>query len=126
MRIKISYTWEFSKTGGPKTNIVGTGLSGLLTRAPDFWKPSRRYVCVYMRAGCHAAACIYRAHSASQELHISQKWLPMGPQQPSYPYRSVLGSNDWVAVKEFKLSYHSPETILFTCYQYFGNLKYIP
>ena len=29
----------------------------------------------------------------------------------------------WVAVKELKLSYHSPETILFAVYPYYGNLN---
>ena len=29
----------------------------------------------------------------------------------------------WVAVKEFKLSYHNYKTILFTIYPYCGNLN---
>ena len=27
----------------------------------------------------------------------------------------------WVAVKELKLSYHNPKTMLFTIYAYYGN-----
>ena len=30
---------------------------------------------------------------------------------------------DWVAVQELKLSYHNPETILFTIYPDFGSLN---
>ena len=30
--------------------------------------------------------------------------------------------NDWVAVKELKLSYYIGETLLFTIYTYYGNL----
>ena len=29
----------------------------------------------------------------------------------------------WVAVKELTLSYHNPETILFTIYPYYGTLN---
>ena len=29
---------------------------------------------------------------------------------------------DWVAVKEFKLSYYIGETLLFTIYTHYGNL----
>ena len=29
----------------------------------------------------------------------------------------------WVAVKEFKLSYYIGETLLFTIYTHYGNLK---
>ena len=32
----------------------------------------------------------------------------------------------WVAVKEFSLSYHNPETMLFTIYPYHGNLIEVP
>ena len=31
----------------------------------------------------------------------------------------------WLAVKEFKISYHKSKTILFTIYPYYGNLKYV-
>ena len=34
-----------------------------------------------------------------------------------------LMSCSWVAVKEFKLSYHNPEITLCTTYPYDGNLK---
>ena len=35
---------------------------------------------------------------------------------------SNLSSVDWIAVKEFKLSYYIGETLLFTIYTHYGNL----
>ena len=36
---------------------------------------------------------------------------------------AMIPEIDWVAVQEFKLSYHSPETILFLKYLYYDNLS---
>ena len=37
-----------------------------------------------------------------------------------------VGSSTWVAVKELKLSYHNPKTMVFTIYPCYGNLNYVP
>ena len=37
-----------------------------------------------------------------------------------------VGNVVWVAVKELKLSYHYPKTMLFSIYPYSGTLIYIP
>ena len=42
--------------------------------------------------------------------------------------RGRLGAceNDWVAVKELRLSYYIRETLLFTIYTHYGNLIQVP
>ena len=37
-----------------------------------------------------------------------------------------MGSQNWVAVKELKLSYCIGETLLFTTYTHYGNLIQVP
>ena len=51
------------------------------------------------------------------ELKAVGSRLPF-PRGSKYPILEVY----WVAVQELKLSYHDPETILFTIYPYYGNL----
>ena len=41
---------------------------------------------------------------------------------PASLCRTQADANDWVAVKELKLSYYIGETLLFTMYTHYGNL----
>ena len=46
-----------------------------------------------------------------------------GSVQSSHAWPAPSTAHNWVAVKERKLSYHNPETILITIYPYHGTLN---
>ena len=52
------------------------------------------------------------------------------PQNPDLGRAEAQKGNpepqNWVAVKELKLSYYIGETLLFTIYTHYGNLIYVP
>ena len=56
---------------------------------------------------------------------VSARSGTSGP-QGEVETRSICASVSWVAVKEFKISFHNSETILFTICPGYGNLNYVP
>ena len=109
--VEVSDSKIHLKYGGPETSNIDWVL-GSSESLGSFMKP-------YF-APMYSVPCTIIYHIRIPMFMQSVGALPLGS----------LGSGptaqDWVAVKELKLSCHDSKTRLFTIYPYYGNLNYVP
>ena len=79
------------------------------------------YIYIYMTTELETALKdSYAAHNVILKLEEPSPGSTVGLSRSTQSFpRSYI----WVAVKELKLSYHNPKTILFTIYPYYGSIN---